>query len=340
MGPVPLSWTCCPSVPCGWGSGWGLLSTPGAGTPQDALSAWAMRPGNPPPPLLYSPALLQWGGGTVTWGKRQRKYWAPEKRFSSGLTGTAAVLVPPLCGAMPPPPPPGCIGREGTSEAAPEAVRLAVGGGCQSGGGRLLSVANAVEAGTWRQGASGRAWAGRPGGGGYLPRLGKRQRKYWAPEKRFSSGLTGTAAVLGLRYSTLCLCGQAHSTPSTPAPTQSPPKVLGTTLGLRCGVALGVYTGAVGHGPWPTLGECVPGARPAHAWRATFVLSILWVSCRTVHALCTHSSLFLEYSPSFYPVEQLPHNHTRGPNFCTLQPLLAYQEFLFFLWCLSQVPGS
>ena len=39
----------------------------------------------------------------------------------------------------------------------PEAVRQAVGGGCQSGWGRLLSVTNAIEAGTWRQGDSG--WA-------------------------------------------------------------------------------------------------------------------------------------------------------------------------------------
>ena len=41
--------------------------------------------------------------------------------------------------------------RGGTSEAAPAAVRQAVGGGCQSGWGRLLSVTNAIEAGTWRQ---------------------------------------------------------------------------------------------------------------------------------------------------------------------------------------------
>ena len=53
--------------------------------------------------------------------------------------------------------PQGCIRREGTSEAAPEAVRQAVGGGCQSGWGRLLSVTNAIDAGTWRQGGSG--WA-------------------------------------------------------------------------------------------------------------------------------------------------------------------------------------
>ena len=55
----------------------------------------------------------------------------------------------------------GCIRREGTSEAAPEAVSWAVGGGRQSGWGRLLSVTNAVDAwhpklpGTWRQGDSG-----------------------------------------------------------------------------------------------------------------------------------------------------------------------------------------
>ena len=62
----------------------------------------------------------------------------------------------------------GCIGTEEASEAAPEAVRQAVGGGCQSGWGRLLSVTNAIEAGTWRQGDSGWAEA-LEGGGGYPP---------------------------------------------------------------------------------------------------------------------------------------------------------------------------
>ena len=47
----------------------------------------------------------------------------------------------------------GCIRREGTAEA----VRQAVGGGCRSGWGRLLSVTNAIEAGSWCQGDSG--WA-------------------------------------------------------------------------------------------------------------------------------------------------------------------------------------
>ena len=45
-----------------------------------------------------------------------------------------------------------CIRRQWASELAPEAIRRAVGGGCQSGWGRLLSVTNAIEAGTWRQG--------------------------------------------------------------------------------------------------------------------------------------------------------------------------------------------
>ena len=57
---------------------------------------------------------------------------------------------------------PGGHGRDalegkGPREAAPASVRQAVGGGCQSGWGRLLSVTNAIEAGTWRQGDSG--WA-------------------------------------------------------------------------------------------------------------------------------------------------------------------------------------
>ena len=51
----------------------------------------------------------------------------------------------------------GCIRRGGTSEAGPEAVRQAVGGGCQSGWRRLLSVTNAIEAGPCCQGDSGLA---------------------------------------------------------------------------------------------------------------------------------------------------------------------------------------
>ena len=51
----------------------------------------------------------------------------------------------------------GHIRRDGVSKAVPEAVGHAVGGGCQSGWGRLLSVTNAIEAGTWRQGDIG--WA-------------------------------------------------------------------------------------------------------------------------------------------------------------------------------------
>ena len=51
----------------------------------------------------------------------------------------------------------GCIKREGTSEGGPQAIRPAVGGGCQSGWGRVLSVTDAIEPGTCRQGDSG--WA-------------------------------------------------------------------------------------------------------------------------------------------------------------------------------------
>ena len=51
----------------------------------------------------------------------------------------------------------GCIRMEGTLEAAPAAVRQAVGRGCRSGWRRLLSVTNAIEVGTWHQGDGG--WA-------------------------------------------------------------------------------------------------------------------------------------------------------------------------------------
>ena len=52
----------------------------------------------------------------------------------------------------------GCIRRERTSEAAPEAVRQAVRREeVTKAVGRFLSVTNAIEAGTWRWGGSG--WA-------------------------------------------------------------------------------------------------------------------------------------------------------------------------------------
>ena len=53
----------------------------------------------------------------------------------------------------PPPPPQGCLRRGGASEV----VRQPVGGGCQSGWRRLLSITNAIEAGVYCPGDSG--WA-------------------------------------------------------------------------------------------------------------------------------------------------------------------------------------
>ena len=57
------------------------------------------------------------------------------------------------------PPPPSRDGLEGKrpQRGGPAAVRQAVGGGCQSGWGRLLSVTNPIQAGAWRQRDSG--WA-------------------------------------------------------------------------------------------------------------------------------------------------------------------------------------
>ena len=65
----------------------------------------------------------------------------------------------------------GCIRKEGTSEAAPEAVGQAVGGGCRTGWGRLLSVTNAIEAGTWLSGVQwlGIGWVPWKGGRGLPP---------------------------------------------------------------------------------------------------------------------------------------------------------------------------
>ena len=55
----------------------------------------------------------------------------------------------------------GCIRREGFSEGTPEALRQAVGGGCQSGWGRLLSVTNKPP--PWGKGAGGAGGGGRCG---------------------------------------------------------------------------------------------------------------------------------------------------------------------------------
>ena len=45
-------------------------------------------------------------------------------------------------------------------------------------------------------------------------------------------------------------------------------------------------------------------------------------------ARCAHGSIFLECSQ----------NHTQGPNFCTLWPLWAYQEFVIFSLMLVTGP--
>ena len=63
----------------------------------------------------------------------------------------------------------GVWGLGGTSQGGPEAVKQAVGGGCQSGWRRTLSVTNALEAGTCRQGVAGHRLGTLEGGGGGVP---------------------------------------------------------------------------------------------------------------------------------------------------------------------------
>ena len=78
--------------------------------------------------------------------------------------------------STPPSPPNGCIEWEGTSEAAPEAVRQAVGGGCQSGYCRLrmpLKPALRVR-GQWL----GIGWAPWRGGG-VPPHTGTQRGRLW-----------------------------------------------------------------------------------------------------------------------------------------------------------------
>ena len=84
-----------------------------------------------------------------------------------------------------------------TSEGAPEAVRQAVGGGCRGGWGRLLSVTNAVEAGTWRQ--AGRRLGALEAWGGTSPPLSN------APPPQLAEGGGGGFFRRFLRSSSLLL---------------------------------------------------------------------------------------------------------------------------------------
>ena len=62
-----------------------------------------------------------------------------------------------------------CIRRERTSEAAPGAVRQAVGGGCQSGWGRLLSITTPLKLALAVRGTVAGHMLGALEGGGYPP---------------------------------------------------------------------------------------------------------------------------------------------------------------------------
>ena len=100
---------------------------------------------------------LQGGGGGRTQAptKSLPGTWQPTgPRIVMGCLSPQGVSRPPV---DPVTTEQGGIRMEGTSEAAPATVRQVVGGGCRSGSGRLLSVTNAIEVGTWRQGDSG--WA-------------------------------------------------------------------------------------------------------------------------------------------------------------------------------------
>ena len=95
------------------------------------------------------------GGADVTWGLPRVRRAIPcrarpaVEALQTGAGGHARVQPCSMRGS-PPPSPQGCKRREGASEAAPAAVKEAVGGGCQSGSGRLLSGTSAVNAGSRR----------------------------------------------------------------------------------------------------------------------------------------------------------------------------------------------
>ena len=114
----------------------------------------------PPPPPTKVPIASREKAKFCNGDNLVRPFWVHK------LLDPRTFLQLPVCSPPPNPTRRAALEGKGTSEAAPEAVRQAVGGGCQSGWGRLLSVTNAIEAGACRQGASGCAEAGRPGGGG------------------------------------------------------------------------------------------------------------------------------------------------------------------------------
>ena len=113
----------------------------------------AYRHSGPPfwgPPLCEPAARITTQVTKIAEGQedrtRSREHATGRSQGDHHMTGVCVVQVPR-----------DALEPNAASEAAPEAVRQAVGGGCQSGWGRVFSVTNAIEAGTWRQGDSG--WA-------------------------------------------------------------------------------------------------------------------------------------------------------------------------------------
>ena len=137
-----------------------------------------------------------------------------------------------------------CNRREGASEAAPGAVGQAVGGGCQSGWGRLLSVTSAIEAGTWRQGSSGCALAGRPGRG-HLPPFP------CIPARRTSRGpgRTGRATRAPTGAITWRRRGSSRPTTRSGTRTRTPPRARRSSRWAR--TVCPVVCGALPHAPHP-----------------------------------------------------------------------------------------
>ena len=123
----------------------------------------------------------------------------------------------------------GCIRREGISEAAPAAVRQAVGGGCQSGWGPLMSVGNAIEVKLALAARETVAGCRRPGGGGgglggTPPPPGQ-----CIAQGGGGSGISGPFRTKAQKESAPGEHGIAHTTPfSTSNPSQTHTNRLGT----------------------------------------------------------------------------------------------------------------
>ena len=217
-------------------------------SPQALLDHWAVQRVGGGWDLKY------WANFSSRPSADQKFYWAPsapaalDQPFFFGASKNSAPLEGGWGGGQ------GSIRREGASETAAETVRQAVGGGCQSSWGRLLSVMNATEAG--RAGVAVRGTVaghrlGRPGRGAVPPPFQRSPGGGWTPPPfQMSPALPPPPPP--------CVSGAA--TPAPPPPPPPPPLLLRSVL-CRGG---GVPGAAHAAGGAPVRHQRAPPQPPQH----------------------------------------------------------------------------